>query len=175
MSTSKPDCILVLTARGIGEILETKGSKAWRLSGTHASEYNYVVCVQNLRADWGTQEASHHHGFMVGRISSVTKIPNHPKKRWIINIDSYATIDIPNLWDGSRNPVAYRNMKDLGIDITSLHFQSIPEGVNSNQPSPAQETGDDYDVQPLTIQNAKEGLAMHFGVSVDDIQITING
>jgi len=175
MSNSKPDCILVFTARGISEILETKGSQAWRLSGTHASEYNYVVCVQNARADWGTQEASHHNGFMVGRISSVTKLPNHPKKRWIINIDSYATIDIPNLWDGSRNPVAYRNMKDLGIDITSLNFQPIPESYKSNHPGPVAETGDDYEVQPLTIQSAKEGLAIHFGVSVEDIQITIKG
>ena len=41
------DCITVLTARGITEILNSGGSQAWRLDATHVAKLPYLVCVQN--------------------------------------------------------------------------------------------------------------------------------
>lgn len=172
-------CVTVLTARGITEILKTGGSKAWRLNATHAGKCSYVVCVQNSKIDWGTQEAKHHHAFMIGRISGISRIPDHPKKRWIINIDSYAEIDIPDQWDGNRNPVSYRNLEDMGIDLDTLDFKPVGHIVSGIK----QTSGDEYDEyeevdasdRPLSLKEAKAGLALHFGVNEDDIQITIKG
>lgn len=176
-------CVTVLTARGINEILKTGGSKAWRLNASHAGKCSYVVCVQNSKTDWGTQEAKHHHAFMVGRISGISRIPDAQGKRWIINIDSYAEIDIPNQWDGNRNPVSYRNLEDMGIDLSKLNFKPI----GSVEPSPlnaVNQTGSDeyaeYEevgttARPLSLKEAKAGLSLYFGVSEDDIQITIKG
>lgn len=174
------NCITVLTARGLTEILDTAGSKAWRLNASHAAKYSYLVCVQNSKKNWGTQEAKHHHAFMVGKISGIRRIPNHPTNRWIIDIDAYAEIDIPEQWDGNRNPVSYRNLEDMGIDPTRLNFKPIPSKGSLHINNEVNDEYDEYeedgvDVKPLTLKQAKEGLAIHFGVSEDDIQITIRG
>lgn len=183
ISMGVTNCITVLTARGINEILKTGGSKAWRLNASHAGKCSYVVCVQNSKIDWGTQEAKHHHAFMIGRISGISRIPDHPGKRWIINIDSYAEIDIPNQWDGNRNPVSYRNLEDMGIDLSKLNFKPIDSVEPSSLSSVNQTSSDEYDeyeevdvsVRPLSLKEAKTGLSLYFGVSEDDIQITIKG
>lgn len=175
------DCITVLTARGITEILNTGGSQAWRLDASHAAKYQYLVCVQNSKKEWGTQEAKHHHAFLVGRISGIGRAPDSQKKRWIINIDSYAEIDIPGQWDGNRNPVSYRSLKSMGIDVATLNFKPVVS-VSHSAPKDGK-FDDEYDeyeeepqgIKPLTLKEAKAGLAVHFGVSEDDIQIIIKG
>ena len=172
------NCITVLTARGLTEILNTGGSQAWRLDASHAAKHEYLVCVQNSRKDWGSQEAKHHHAFMIGRISGVSRAPENPK-RWIININSYAEIDIPGQWDGNRNPVSYRNLKDIGIEADKLEFKALPKLTPTN--SIVDQAGDEYEeeeenvVKPLTLQEAKAGLALYFGVNEENIQITIRG
>lgn len=174
------NCITVLTARGITEILNTGGSQAWRLDASHAAKHQYLVCVQNSKKDWGSQEAKHHHAFMVGHISGVSRAPENPK-RWIINIDSYCEIDIPKQWDGNRNPVSYRNLEDIGIEVNELEFKSVPKASPSNlvviKASDEYENTEDSEatVKPLTLKDAKAGLALHFGVNEEDIQITIKG
>lgn len=174
------NCITVLTARGINEILSTGGSQAWRLDASHAAKHEYLVCVQNSKADWGTQEAKHHHAFMVGRISVVSRAPENPH-RWIINIDSYAEIDLPEQWDGNRNPVSYRNLEDIGIEPGKLEFKAVPKLSPTNVI--IGKAGDEYEeveeeqesVKPLTLKEAKAGLALYFGVNEENIQITIQG
>ena len=100
-------------------------------------------------------------------------------KRWIININSYAEIDIPGQWDGNRNPVSYRNLKDIGIEADKLEFKALPKLTPTN--SIVDQAGDEYEeeeenvVKPLTLQEAKAGLALYFGVNEENIQITIQG
>lgn len=175
------NCITVLTARGITEILNTGGSQAWRLDASHAAKHQYIVCVQNSKKDWGSQEAKHHHAFMVGHISGVSRAPEN-SKRWIINIDSYAEIDIPEQWDGNRNPVSYRTLEGFGIVVSELDFKPVSK-LNASALSKAK-ANDEYEdgdedgenvVIPLTLKDAKAGLALYFGVNEDDIQITITG
>lgn len=172
------NCITVLTARGITEILSTGGSQAWRLDASHAAKYEYLVCVQNSKKDWGSQEAKHHHAFMVGRISGISRAPENPH-RWIINISSYAEIDIPEQWDGNRNPVSYRNLKDIGIETNKLEFKAVPKFAPTTLN--VEQVGDEYEdeeenvVKPLTLKDAKAGLALYFGVNEENIQITIQG
>lgn len=158
---------VVLTARGRTEILETGGSQAWRLDAGKASKRSYVVCVQNRKPSWGTAEAEHHHAFLVGRVSSVTKTDGGKGERWIINIDSYANIDIAEQWHGNRNPVSYRTLESMGINVDELDFQPMPnvEEVKSDLRS---------EPRPLTLDEAKKGLALKFGVNESDIKITIN-
>lgn len=174
------NCITVLTARGITEILKSGGSQAWRINAAHAAKYQYLVCVQNSKIDWGTQEAKHHHAFLVGKISKISRAPEAPSKRWIINIDSYAEIDIPGQWDGNRNPVSYRNMESMGIDIDELEFKPVPTVESStlsdlNDEAEGDLAEDSDATTPLSLKEAKAGLAMYFGVSEDDIQIVIKG
>lgn len=165
MEETKALC--VLTARGRSEILATGGSQAWRLDAGKASKHSYVVCVQNRKPSWGTAEAEHHHAFLVGRVSSVTRTNGGKGDRWIINIDSYADIDIADQWDGNRNPVSYRTLESMGIHLDELDFKPMPD---------LEEVEEDLssEPKPLTLDEAKKGLALKFGVNESDIQITIN-
>lgn len=167
---SNTDAVVVLTARGISQILSEGGSQAWRLNAGRAKKYKYVVCVQNTGPSWGSPEAKHHHAFIVGHISSITRSTDGKGQRWIININSYATIDIPGQWDGNRNPVAYKKLEDMGIEIDELDFKPMPE-INE---SPVIEIVSN-ELKSLTINEAKKGLALKFGVDEEHIQITING
>ncbi|TVQ55058.1 MAG: hypothetical protein EA366_11225, partial [Spirulina sp. DLM2.Bin59] len=56
-------------------------------------------------------------------------------------------------------------LADLGIDLASLEFESL-------QPQPVI-TGET--IPPLSIAQAKAGLAQHFGVNPDQIEIVIKG
>ncbi|MEQ9874918.1 hypothetical protein ABRP91_13840 [Pectobacterium brasiliense] len=116
---------------------------------------------------------------MVGRISGVSRAPES-SKRWIINIDSYSEVDIPNQWDGNRNPVSYRSLEDIGIDVSKLEFKPVSKIIPTD--FIATNKGNEYEgeynedmVNPLTIKDAKAGLALYFGVNQEDIQITIKG
>ena len=94
---------------------------------------------------------------MVGKISSIEPSPDRDKKK-IICISEFAVIDLPNQWHG-RNPVRYTTLEDLGIDPSKLSFQKVIV-TKSNS---------------LTIAQAKAGLSEHYGVSPDNIEITIKG
>ena len=154
------------TARGKAQILSEGGSQAWRLSSSRANKYEYVVCVQNTTPTWGSPEAKHHEAFLVGRISSVTKSKEGQGVRWILNFDAYADISVADQWDGNRNPVAYSHLEDMGIDIDDLDFKKMPDPVPESNNS---------GIRPLTLSEAKEGLALNFCVDKDDIEITIKG
>jgi hypothetical protein len=58
--------------------------------------------------------------------------------------------------------VRYGALSELGIDEAELHFVPMPE------PEIVEEK-----VKPLTIREAKAGLAAMFGVTTSDIEITI--
>jgi hypothetical protein len=90
-------------------------------------------------------------------------------ERWLIQISEYALVSIPDTWDGSRNPVRYRSMEELGIDPNQLDFQTMPVAKSAQPKEVANISGG------LTIAEAKHGLAERFGVSVNDIEITIRG
>lgn len=115
---------------------------------------------------------------MVGRISAISRAPENPH-RCIINISSYAEIDIPEQCDGNRNPVSYRNLKDIGIETHKLEFKVVPKFAPANLN--VEQAGDEYEdekenvVKPLTLKEAKAGLALYFGVNEKNIQITIQG
>nr|WP_181375204.1 hypothetical protein [Polaromonas sp. H1N]AWD72188.1 hypothetical protein pH1NP1_p010 [Polaromonas sp. H1N] len=181
-------CLAVFTCRGRDRILSEGGSQAWRISSKHVATMDYIVCVQNRNLDWGN--ASHPHGtaFLIGRISAVQTLPPNSKGiiRKIIKISEYCDLDVPNVWPGDRNPIAYMTLADFGIRLADLEFRLLP--VLSEQEAGNEsrleilETPDDTDqdedapnddVLPLTIDQAKRGLASGLGVSIGSIEIVI--
>ncbi|WP_299142812.1 hypothetical protein [uncultured Vibrio sp.] len=119
------DTLKVLTARGKREIIDTGGSQAWALNPVNAKAMTYLVCVQNRNASWGTGEAEHHHAFLVAKIKEIVKSFER-EDRWLVMIDAFAEVDIPNQWNGDRNPVSYCRIEDLGVDVDSLRFEYMP-------------------------------------------------
>lgn len=150
-------------------MLAEGGSQAWVLDAKRAKKCDYVICIQNrgFTDDWGSVSAPHHTAFLVGKLDTVV----HSKEdnchnRWKLTFSEYAEINIPDAWPGNRNPVYYTNLDDFGIDISTLEFHPMPEQECDVQ---TQKNG------CLTISEAKEGLALTFGVTPSDIEITIRG
>lgn len=164
----KNECVVVLTARGKTRILREGGSQSWRLNAHNAGNCPYLVCVQNQHQNWGEPEAPHHTAFLVGKISGISKsLEPQCDDRWIIHISEYADINIPNCWDGNRNPVSYRTLEELGIDITKLKFTKL-DGAHD------QDHIQTPSLENLTIEEAKKLLAKNFNVDEEKITITIN-
>lgn len=160
----------VLTARGIETILANGGSQAWVLDAKRARTCEYVICVQNrgFADDWGKVSAPHHTAFLVGRLKEVvrsTEDPEEKDKRWLLVFSEYAEIDVPEAWPGNRNPVLYTDLASFGIKLSDMEFQPMPEQEAPTPPA----------AKPLTIAEAKAGLAIAFGVKTTDIEITVRG
>jgi hypothetical protein len=171
MSTS---AVLVFTARGFDTIIREGGSQAWVLDQVRARQCEYLVCSQNRRTDWGDGRAEHGSAFLIGRIADVVPSTDEGRQqRWLIRISEFAQLNMPKLWEGLRNPVKYTTLEELGIDQSKLAFQPMPETSTPGLcEGPAAYDGG---ALKLTINDAKRGLAANFGVSPDDIEITIRG
>jgi hypothetical protein len=162
------DAVCVLTARGIEMILAEGGSQAWVLDAKRARACGYVICVQNrgFSDDWGKVSAPHHTAFLVGRLKDVVRSQEVDcENRWLLTFSEYAEIDVADAWPGNRNPVLYTSLEQFGIKVSELQFHPMPE---QETPAPAK-------AAPLTIAEAKAGLAITFGVAPTDIEITVRG
>jgi hypothetical protein len=129
------------------------------------------VLTRNAHADRTEGPEPHHTAFMIGKIKDV--VPAARDGRFLILFSEYALIDIPDAWDGGRNPVSYRSLDHLGIDPSTLGWKPMPEYERGAVavPSPAPRP----DVSGLTMAEAKRGLAVTFGVPPEAIEITIRG
>lgn len=167
----KHRAIFVLTGRGIEAILAEGGSQAWTIDSKRASDCGYVVCIQNHKQDYFDPKqlsAPHHTAFLVGKLAGLAAPdPGNDDKgtRKKLVFSEYAEIDIADKWPGNRNPVFYGDLDEMGIDVTVLDFQPMPV---QEPVSPLGETP-----QPLTIAQAKAGLALSFGVLPADIEVVI--
>jgi hypothetical protein len=74
---------------------------------------------------------------------------------------------------GDRNPVKYMSIEDFGIDPAKLAWEPMPEtddSADKETTAVAQATG-----TPLTIAEAKRGLALTFNIAPSAVEITIRG
>lgn len=114
--------IKVLTGKSLETILSEGGSGPWKLNQDRASACPYVVAVRNLNGAGDQRGVGHLTAFMIGKISEILESGD----RHVIAFGEYATLAIPNAWEGSRNPVAYTNLEKLKIDPTTLDWRKLP-------------------------------------------------
>jgi hypothetical protein len=164
---------IVFTAKSIERILKEGGTSSWRLDRNHARQCPYSVCTRNAHADWTEGPEPHHTAFLVGKVKDVVPCPKRPD-RFLIQFSEFARVDFPNSWHGGRNPVSYGTLKELGIDPSTLKWEPMPE---LTEPATAALAGAPKNgpIGALTMIEAKNGLALTFGVSPASIEITIRG
>jgi hypothetical protein len=167
--------IAVFTGDSHNEILEVGGSASWVVAEKQARRREYLVCIRNAREVDFPDHEPHGTAFLVGKISGLTPYGYDRKgmPRWIINISEYALVDYPEKWGEWRNPVKYTTLEELGIDLKDLTFKPMPaptKVLTSQAPSEALRAR-----RPLTISEAKAGLALQFGVPTEAIEILIKG
>ena len=83
---------------------------------------------------WGCADQPHGTAFLVGRIADVVRSPENDS-RWLIRIDAYARIALPEAWRGWRNPVRYTTLEELGVDPATLAFQPLPADTPAVAPN----------------------------------------
>jgi hypothetical protein len=147
------------------------GPSSWRLDRNHARRCEYAVCTRNAHANWVEGSEDHQAAFLVGRVKDVVQSRDH-EGRWLVEFSEYALYNMPNVWKGDRNPVRYETMADLGIDPLSLKFEPMP------QPQPQPEIDDSIPeddrrptIRPITLAEAKKGLALTFGVAPEVVEM----
>ena len=146
--------IQTFTENSLEDILDHGGDYDWVLDQDRAKKCQYLVCCSS-------QGANRKSSFLVGKISGVdfTYTRESSKNNYLVRISEYAEINIPDSWPGNQNPVRYTSLEELNIDLASLKFQKISKSVSAS----------------FTIAQAKTGLAKHYGVSEDSIEIMIKG
>jgi hypothetical protein len=175
--------VVVFTAKSVERILSEGGTSAWRLDRSHARRSTYAVCTRNAGARWVEGKEEHRSAFLVGRIGDVIRCkptpenPKAPDNRFLITFSEYAQVDLPDVWAGGRNPVKYESAEALGINFSSLKWERMPQPNDVTVPSPRSPhlaTVRSMD-RPLTMAEAKKGLALTFNVPTEAIEITIRG
>ncbi|HEX7287662.1 MAG TPA: hypothetical protein VF532_15850 [Candidatus Angelobacter sp.] len=175
------DAIVLFTAKSVERILREGGTSSWRLDRNHARRCAYAVCTRNSNADWveGTEE--HHSAFLIGKVQEVvpcTPTPENnesPEKRYLIQFSEFARVKLPSIWKGDRNPVKYTSLESLGINPSSLKWEPMPESMSQPERNRQFPKDDNLGIQPLTMAEAKQGLALMFNVAPEAIEITIRG
>jgi hypothetical protein len=166
--------IVVLTSETVETIRTQRGTGDWVLSPKKAGTCKYVVCCRKPAWHNKKEGIDHRAAFLIGLISGLHKKPdsenvrNQPRFR--IELSEYATFEPARagVWKEGRNPVSYKTLKALGIDLRGLKFEPMPVPAPSAKSAAAGSA-------PMTIAEAKKALAASFGVSPEDVEITIRG
>lgn len=171
--------VVVFTNRGLGRLIEERGSKAWKLDPDRVLKLTYIVCVQNRNdGDWGQPSAEQGEGFLIGKINGVEAITDEKgNTRYIVRFDEYAEISIRNFWEklgGLRNPVRYIEKLEEHVDLSTLVWKSVDKDGEPRVAAPvsSQRRGEDI---ALDMAGAKQALSQFYKVPVSAIEITIRG
>jgi hypothetical protein len=164
--------IVVFTGNSAREIIVAGGSASWVINEKNAKRQRYLVCARNAQAG-GDEDGfeAHRAAFLIGKIRGLRPEGFDARRlsRFTIEISDYADVSIPDVWNGAwRNPVKYTTLEELGIDPEKLSFKPLAAAPNAS-------SGGGQAARPLTIVEAKQGLALKFGVSPNSIEIVIRG
>jgi hypothetical protein len=158
--------MLVLTSKNMETMFMEGGCGFWRAKESSILSCRYVVATRNARSNWNQGNEEHGAAFMIGEISGVTRVDD----RYIVRISRYALTDTREVWTpGGLNPIRYASLDETGIKLDSLHWKAWPsEEANKD-------SGLHNEIRPLTIAEAKTGLALSLGVDASSIEIIIRG
>lgn len=184
----KHEVVVTFTGRGVSSMATHGGSGHWTAAPGNLRKASYLVCVRNRRRDheeWAEEDRPHGQAFLLAKVTGVSEAPRRTptqKQRYIVNFDEYAEIAVDNAWHkctgGQRFPVAYSSQAEveaaLGIDFEAPEREW--KRLSDLRPEPQDadlEWEDDDTPHALTVEQAKQGLAAHFGVNPEQIDIQV--
>jgi hypothetical protein len=171
----------VLTSATLSEILEKGGIGYYKADENRVIRTRYLLCVSNggfpAKENGGLNwSVSHGDGFLLGKISGASRMRDG---RLFIRLRRYAPVRISASWDGSQNPVRYVSKEGIearrGEQLEDLAWIKMPLEIGGDSSEPLPELDASAEIAPLTIDQAKIGLSMTFGVDPSQIEIIIKG
>lgn len=186
----KYEVIMTFTGRSLSGMVTHGGSGHWAAAPDNLRKASHLICVRNRRREheeWAAEDLPHGQAFLLAKVTGVSEAPRHvpnKKQRYIVHFDEYAEIAVPNAWqkctDGQRFPVAYNSRENaealLGIDFEdpNLEWKRLSD-LSAVKGSGDTEAGNnEAPKHALTVEQAKQGLALHFGVSSEQIDIQVH-
>ena len=127
------ESILVFTHRSIEFLTKLNASTSWQLNQNRAMHCEYVICVRNTNSALAENDFPHGSAFLVGKISNVVQSLNLPRDehRYMIEFEEYAEVSVPNVWQGWRSPVIYKDNNEIesiyNINFDTLSWKEVPE------------------------------------------------
>jgi hypothetical protein len=182
-SSQKPNLLFLHTDEPISTIINNGFTGDWPLNRDIAVACDYVVLCRNVSGKYNHDKTTHNRGFMVGKVSNVIhkSTVNKGKRkvnRFIVSLSEFAEIDVDSLWPKLRNNVHYvRDYTLLGtlgeliwkpIAAAAFELNLVPSEIKTLAESASS------DPDKLTMNQAKERLALTYGVRPEAIVITIN-
>jgi hypothetical protein len=162
------NAVIVFTSKTLEVMFDEGGCGYWNANRKRLDKCFYVIATKSntLRERFpGNTSIKQDSAFFIGKISNITASPDG--KRSLIQLSQYAEFNIPNAWVGNRNPVTYTDINSFQsehkFDTTSLEWLEFP----------TKETSTVSDIKPLTINEAKEGIAKTLGIDSSCIEIQI--
>lgn len=192
------ESILVYTHRTIEFLTKLNGSTSWQLNPERAKQCEYVICVRNGSSPLAENDFPKRSAFLIGKISNVVQSLNLPRDehRYMIEFEEYAEISIPNVWQGWRSPVIYKNTNELGselnIDFEGLEWVSVPSRDHDfiqkyfDHENSFYESRDEVSMRfkekkklkskkGLSITEAKNELSKYYEIEKENIEIVLRG
>ena len=175
--------LVVFTAKGAARIESEGGTADWAVSSRSVRDCEYVVCTRNTDPasvdDFGDPSTTPHRAaFLVGKVTGLEKTYfKNGRQRYRVLMSEVADDLVPDFWDGSRVPTRYLSKTEAevrGLNFDALKFRPIHKASVSDAAS-APPINTVATLPGISINEAKAGLALRFGVSSDDIDIVIRG
>ncbi len=182
-SSQKPNLLFLHTDEPISTIINNGFTGDWPLNRDIAVACDYVVLCRNVSGKYNHDKTTHNRGFMVGKVSNVihkSTVSKGKRKvnRFIVSLSEFAEIDVDGLWPKLRNNVHYVQDYTLLDTLGELIWKPIaaaafePNLVPNEIKTLAESRSNDP--HKLTMDQAKERLALTYGVRPEAIVITIN-
>ena len=190
------ESILVFTHRSLEFLTKLNGSTSWQLNPERARNCDYVICARNTNSPLADKDYPHSSAFLVGKISNVVQSLNLPRDehRYMIEFEEYAEVSIPNVWQGWRSPVIYKDTDELEsvFNFNSLNWVAVPQRDHEYIENYFEHENSFYETQEkvslkfkekkelkskrgLSIADAKNELSKYYDIDEENIEIILRG
>ena len=161
------DVVMVFTSKSLETMKAEGGSGNWAANKERIGHAKWLVATRNQKSGWTQGDEGHGSAFLIGRVSGIKSAPAPEQKRFVLVFDQYAEVDLPGVWTGSRNPVAYTDLKTLQIDVDKLSWKPFA-------PNQSLEARTQTDTEPSSVvDRARVMIAEALSVSPDAVKITV--
>ena len=199
------EVLCVYTAHGLEDFEIFGGTAKWKINLERAGRCRFVVCAVragSMPHAVGNPGAKPRTAFLIGKISKITPVKvgnpicfmgskSETEGRSLVEMSEYASITLPDFWQkGWMTPTIYKPEEEICdllnmSDLSRLPFRPLrkasPDKISMRTETLAKYMAEPHPerhakrVEGVTIVNAKAGLSTHFGVPIEDIDITIRG
>jgi hypothetical protein len=175
--------LVVFTAKGSTRLESEGGTGHWAVSSRSVRDCEYVVCTRNTDPasvdDFGDLSSTPHGAaFLVGKVTGLEKTYfENGRQRYRVVMSEVAEVLVSGFWDGSRIPTRYLSKAEAearGLNFDNLKFRPINK-ASVREAAPAPSINATTSLPGISINEAKVGLSLRFGVTPDDIDIVVRG